>query len=59
MKLPALQLPSFLNVEIKPGIFLLDEPVAITGTNKLRCLANVGGTLAVVELAIQFGEEQP
>jgi hypothetical protein len=39
--------------EIK-GVVLIGEPTPIVGTNKLRCLANVDGALALVELSIKF-----
>lgn len=44
--------------EIRPGIFLIGEPVPIPDTNKLRCLANVGGMLASVELVLTFGRAE-
>lgn len=48
------QMPKLKGVEIQPGITLLEEPVPVEGTNKLRALANVCGCLAVVELSIKF-----
>ena len=44
-----LSLPTCDGVEIKPGVVLIGEPTVIAGTPLLRCLANVGGMLAVVE----------
>lgn len=35
-------------------IVLIGEPTPIAGTDKLRCLANVNGALALVELSIKF-----
>lgn len=46
-------------LEVRPGIVLIGEPAPIAGTNTLRCLANVGGMLAVVELSVKFREWQP
>jgi hypothetical protein len=40
--------------EVSPGIYLVGEPSPVPGSNKLRCLANVGGSLALVELALRF-----
>jgi len=51
-----LQLPRLDGKEIQPGIYLVGEPAPIPGTDKLRCLANVGGALCLVELALKFGE---
>jgi hypothetical protein len=51
----AMTLPTTDGVEISPGIFLIGEPTPIEGTTKLRCLANVNGALAVVELTMKFG----
>lgn len=41
-------------LEIVPGVILIGEPSPIAGTDKLRCLANVGGALVTVELSIKF-----
>lgn len=49
-----IQLPKLDGVEIQPGITLIGEPFPVQDTNKLRCLANVAGALAVVELSIKF-----
>jgi hypothetical protein len=49
-------LPKMDGTEIRPGIVLIGEPTPQPGTNKLRCLANVMGMLAVVELSIKFEE---
>jgi hypothetical protein len=40
--------------EVAPGIFIIGEPTPVAGTNKLRCLANVRGCLALIELSIKF-----
>lgn len=50
-------LPKMNGVEIQPGVFLIGEPAIVPGTNKLRCLANVLGALAVVELKVSFKEQ--
>ncbi len=47
-------LPKMNGKEIEPGIFLIDEPTPIPGTDKLRCLANVCGALCLIELRIKF-----
>lgn len=47
-------LPKMDGVEVRPGIVLIGEPAPVPGTDKLRCLANVMGMLAVVELSIKF-----
>lgn len=49
-----LELPKLDGYEVRPGIVLIGEPSPCPGSNKLRCLANVCGTLAVVELSIKF-----
>lgn len=53
----SMSIPKMDGQEIAPGIFLIGEPTPITGTNKLRCLANVYGSLGVVELKITFASE--
>lgn len=40
--------------EISPGIWLIGEPTPVAGSDKLRCLAQVGSAIALVELAIKF-----
>jgi hypothetical protein len=50
-------LPKMDGYEIRPDITLIGEPTPIPGTDKLRCLANVLGCLAVVELSIKFTKE--
>jgi hypothetical protein len=50
----SLQLPKMDGVEIRPGIILIGEPSPVAGSDKLRCLANVAGMLAVVELGLKF-----
>lgn len=52
-----LQLPKLDGYEVKPGITLIGEPSAMPGTDKLRCLANVFGSLALVELSIKFPKD--
>jgi len=53
-----LELPRMDGVLIRPGVQLIGEPTPVPGTDTLRCLANVAGMLAVVELSIKFlGEE--
>lgn len=51
-------LPKMDGHEVRPGVVLIGEPSPIAGTDKLRCLANVMGMLAVVELSIKFGEKK-
>lgn len=53
-----LTLPKMDRVEVSPGIFLIGEPAPVPGTNKLRCLANVGGCLVLVELKVNFVASQ-
>jgi len=55
--LDGLNLPKMDGHEISPGIFLIDEPTPIPGTNKLRCLANYHGSLVIVELKLTFSEK--
>ena len=50
-------LPKLDGKEVAPGVFLIGEPNPLPGTNKLRCLANVGGALCVVELGIKFPQK--
>ena len=50
------QLPKMNSMEIRPGVTLIGEPSPIEGSDKLRCLANVAGCLAVVELCIKFSK---
>jgi hypothetical protein len=55
-----LQLPKMDGWEIKPGVILLGEPTPVEGESvKLRCVANVLGTLCVVELRVTFKKEEP
>lgn len=49
-----LDLPEMDGLEIRPGIILIGEPTPLPGTDKFRCLANVEGCLALVELGIKF-----
>jgi hypothetical protein len=48
------QLPKLDGVEVSPGVWLIGEPTPVPGTDKLRCLANVGNGLALVELRLRF-----
>jgi len=50
-----IKLPKMAGLEVSPGVTLIGEPSPIAGTNKLRCLANVGGALCLVELSFKFG----
>lgn len=52
------QFPKLEGTEVSPGIFLMEEPRPVEGTNLMRCLANVYGALAVIELKISFGARQ-
>jgi hypothetical protein len=47
-------LPAMDGKEVAPGIWLLGEPTPVPGTDRLRCLANVGGALGLVELKLRF-----
>ena len=49
-----MKLPKMDGMEIHPGIFLIGEPSPLSGTDKLRGLANVHGSLCVIELGIKF-----
>ena len=49
-----MKLPKMDGVEISPGVFLIGEPTPVGGSSKLRSLANVGGALCLVELAIKY-----
>jgi hypothetical protein len=51
-------LPSMDQLEIKDGVILIGEPTPIMGTDRLRCLANVYGMLAVVELRMRFIDKE-
>jgi hypothetical protein len=51
-------LPKLDGVEIQPGVFLIGEPTPVKGTSLLRCLANVYGALALIELKISFARPQ-
>lgn len=51
-----IRLPKMDGEEISPGIFLIGEPSPVPGTDKLRCLAQVGRALCVVELALTFSQ---
>ena len=53
-----IKMPKMDGVEIVPGIFLIGEPAPIPGSPKLRCLANVGGALAIVELVLKFSKQE-
>ena len=49
-----LQLPKLDGYEVQRGVWLIGEPTPITGTDKMRCLAQVGDALGLVELRIRF-----
>lgn len=49
-----INIPKFHGMEVSPGVVLIGEPTPLAGTNKLKCLANVGGCLALVELRLIF-----
>jgi len=51
-----MDLPKMDGVEIRPGVTLIGEPAPMPGSDKLRCLANVYGSLCVIELSIKFQE---
>ena len=53
------QLPKFDGCEVQEGITLIGEPSPVPGSAKLRCLANVYGCLAVVELSLRFACKDP
>lgn len=53
----SLQLEKMAGKEISPGVILIEEPVPVPGTDKLRALASVHGYLAVVQLKLKFQEE--
>lgn len=50
----ALTLDSLDGYEVIPGVTLIAQPTPVVGTDKMRCLANVGGALGLVELRIRF-----
>ena len=52
-----IDLASLIEKEVTPGIIILTEPMPISGTNKLRALANVHGCLALVELSVKFANQ--
>lgn len=51
-------MPKMDGAEISPGVFLIGEPSPVPGTNLLRCLANVRGSLCLVGLSLKFGEKK-
>lgn len=51
-----LQLPKMDGMEVEPGVWLIGEPTPMPGTTKMRCLANVGGALCLIELGFKFGD---
>ena len=57
-KLGKLVLPKMSGTEVAPGIILVGEPQSLPGTDKLRCLADVGGALCLVELSVKFQVDQ-
>ena len=54
----ALTLPKMDGKEVSPGIFLIGEPTPVSGTDKLRSLANVNGCLCLIELALKFSQNE-
>jgi hypothetical protein len=54
-----MNLPKMSGKEISPGIWLIGEPTPVPGSNKLRCLADINGTLALVELSLKFKSDEP
>jgi hypothetical protein len=53
-----LTIPKMEGKEISPGIWLIGEPTPVPGTDKLRCLAQIGNALGLVELCLKFGEKK-
>lgn len=51
-----LALPKLDGKEVSPGVWLIGEPSPIPGSDKMRCLADVGGALCIVELRLRFTE---
>jgi hypothetical protein len=51
-----LTLPKMDGKEVAPGVWLVGEPTPVPGTDKMRCLADIGGALGMVELKISFKE---
>jgi hypothetical protein len=53
-------LPKMNGTEISPGIWLIGEPTPRPdlGKTALVCLANVFGTLGLVQLSIKFKENK-
>lgn len=49
-----MHLDKLVGAEIAPGIICIGEPTPIPGTNKMTALANVYGTLCLVELSVNF-----
>lgn len=54
MQIGEMTLPKMDGVEVSPGIWLVGEPTPLPGTDKLRCLAQIGNALGVVELSVKF-----
>lgn len=50
----SLTMPKLDGREVSAGVTLVGEPSPIAGTDKMRCLANVGGALGLVELRLRF-----
>jgi hypothetical protein len=57
MPLGEVKLQTWDSKEIAPGVFAIGEPTPVTGTNKLRCLANIGEALVLVECTLKFMSE--
>lgn len=51
-------LPKLNGLEVSPGIVLIGEPTPIAGSNLMRCLADVGGALCLIEISLKFGTPQ-
>lgn len=45
----------FDGLEVRPGVFLIGEPTPIPGSMLMRCLANVYGALALIEIKLTLG----
>jgi hypothetical protein len=55
-----LNLPDMNGLEIKPNLILIGQPTPRPDLdpNKMACLANINGTLSVVELSINFNSKK-
>jgi len=52
--LGTLTMPKLDGIEIKPGVWIIGEPTPVPGTDKLHALAEIEGTLCLVELVLKF-----